>query len=216
MTHLSQKHKELQVVELLAQGHNSTLGEWVYSTVPKYNEYFVGDPEFGNVYSYINNDLVSDINIGAGYGQSVWVDDEGIKVAVGFTSNTDPSHITTFENTIKVLDYTDDKNPFVYKTLTAADPTAQLRYTRISGDGTHVVALDIVNSVLYVFNIEADTQTSINVIENNAKFDISSDGSRIVVGIFGLSQYRVYIRESGQYNIEYNKPVDNTLGMQFM
>lgn len=191
------------------QFHSRGMG---VSTVSKYNQYFVGDPEFGNVYSYINNDLVSDINIGAGYGQSVWVDDEGIKVAVGFTSNTDPSHVTTFENTIKVLDYTDDKNPFLYKTLTAADATAQLRYTRISGDGTHVLALDIVNSILYVFNIEADTQTTINVIENNAKFDISSDGSRIVVGIFGLSQYRVYLRESGHYNIEYNKPVDNTLG----
>lgn len=182
------------------------------ATVPKYNEFFVGDPINGNVYSYLNNDLVADINIGVGYGQSVGVDDEGNKVAVGFTSNTDPSHVTTFENTIKVLNYEDPKNPYVEKTLTASDPTAQLRYTRVSGDGTKVIAIDIVNAVLYIFDLTLDTQARIIGLENDAKFDISADGKRVVVGLYAASQYRTYLLDSGKYIIEETQSVPNSLG----
>ena len=191
------------------QFHSRGMG---VATVPKYNEFFVADPVDGNVYSYLNNDLIATVNLGVGYGQSVGVDDEGNKVAVGFTSNIDPLHVTTSENTLKVIDYTDPQNPYLYKTLTASDATAQLRYTRVSGDGTKVMALDIVNSVLYVFDLSLDQQTRIIGLETNATFDISSDGKRIVVGLFTAGEYRTYIRDSGNYLLEYVKPVQNTLG----
>ena len=195
------------------QFHSKGMG---VATVPKYNQFFIGDPIEGMARSYINNDLLYELDIGIGYGQSAGVDDEGRFAAFGFTSNIDPAHVTTFENTIKVVDYKDSQNPFVSRTLTASDPTAQLRYVRMSGDGKKVAAFDIVNNSLYIFDIglEITKQSVITGLDPNTKFDLSYDGVKVAVGLYTQSQYRIYGYDStGKYTLGITKHVYNPLGI---
>jgi len=195
------------------QFHSKGMG---VATTPKYNQFYIGDPIEGMARSYINNDLLYELDIGIGYGQSVGVDDEGEIAAFGFTSNIDPAHITTFENTIKVVDYTDPQNPFVSRTLTASDSTAQLRYVKVSGHGKKVGAFDIVNNRLYVFDIETEytREAIITGLDPNTKFDFSYDGLKLVVGLYSQSQYRTYgyDKSTAVYSLGITKDVYNPLG----
>ena len=166
------------------------------ATVPKYNIFTVGDSVTGNVMYYVDTVETARITtLGAGYGQSIAISDDGFTIATGARNNT-----------IKIIDSTDE-NVLIEKMTLYADAGAELRYTKISGNGNVVVSLDVNNSIIYVHYIKEQTTYKILALEPDCYFDVSNDGNRIIVGLNLISQYRVYIFSESGYNLEHFKGI---------
>ena len=167
------------------------------ATVPKFNAFYIGDELTGDIRYYENKEELSLINLGVGYGRSIAVSDDGRIVVVGAQ-----------DDTIKIVDYTDTLNPFEITTLNCGDATAQLRYTKISGDGTIAACVDIINARLYVFDlVKQRVKDVINSLENDFSFGLTMDGLRIVIGLQTASEARVYDYNSVNYILNHTIPV---------
>ena len=173
-------------------------GTFSSATSHKYNTFVIGNPTTGDVTYYVDKNELSRINIGVGYGQSIAMSDDTDTVAVG----------TETGNTLKIINFTDEQNPVEIKTITSDIVGGDLRYTRISGDGKVVAALDTVNSTLYIFHIEFDTMFTIPNLEVNCHFALSGDGKKIVVGLEFAEVYRIYNWDGGGYIYFDSKLVD--------
>ena len=172
------------------------------ATVPKFNAFYIGDELTGDIRYYENKEELSIINVGVGYGRSIGVSDDGKTVVVGAQNDT-----------LKIIDYTDIYAPVEVATLNCGDATAQLRYTKISGDGTVAAAIDIVNAKLYIFDLVNKTVKSvITGLENDFNFGLTSDGLRIIIGLQTASQARIYDFDSVAYKLIHTIPVYRVYG----
>ena len=183
---------------------NGTVGS---ATSHKFNTFVIGNPSTGDIVYYADKIEVSRINIGIGYGQSMGMSDDTDTVVVGQDSG----------NSLKVLDYTDEPNPVEIQTLTDIG-AGDLRYTKISGDGTVAAALDITNSRLYVFHdIKNEGEYKVHTIpylESNCHFGLSGNGLRIVVGLQSAESYRLYDFDGTEYVMINSKPLYFTHGAE--
>jgi len=183
---------------------NGTVGS---ATSHKFNTFVIGNPSTGDIVYYADKIEVSRINIGIGYGQSMGMSDDTDTVVVGQDSG----------NSLKVLDYTDEPNPVEIQTLTDIG-AGDLRYTKISGDGTVAAALDITNSRLYVFHdIKNEGEYKVYTIpylESNCHFGLSGNGLRIVVGLQSAESYRLYDFDGTEYVMINSKPLYFTHGAE--
>jgi len=181
------------------QGEEGSSG---VATVPKFNIFFFGTPGTGNVVCYVDTKEVSRINLGAGYGQSLGASDNGNIVAVGAR-----------DNTIKILDFSDQENPLELQTLDSGDPSSELRYVKISGNGNVVLSLDISipNAILHIHYLDTNKMYTITDLEDDCHFGCSADGSKIVVGLTDASEWRMYEFDNIKYVLTYtetlNKPI---------
>jgi len=177
------------------------------ATSHKYNTFVTGNPTTGDIVYYIDKREVSRINLGIGYGQSIAMSDDSKIVVVGQETG----------NTLTMIDYTNETNPIVWRTLTATG-AGNLRYTKISGDGTVTAALDIDNSVLYLFHTyeeeENDVTYSIPYLEPACHFALNGDGVRVIVGLQAAEAYRVYDFDGDGYVLYYSKPLYLTYGAE--
>ena len=175
------------------------------ATSHKYNTFVTGNPVSGDVVYYIDKEEISRINLGIGYGKSIAMSDDSKIVAVGQENG----------NILKIINFTDETNPIEWKTLTATG-AGDLRYTRISGDGTVAAALDIDNSVLYIFHIKDEITRSYSIpyLESNCHFALSGNGLRVIVGLQAAEAYRVYDFDGDSYVLYQSKPLYQTFGAE--
>ena len=169
------------------------------STSHQYNTFVIGNPVSGNVIYYVDKTEISRLNLGPGWGQSISISDDTNTVVVGPENS----------NQIKVINFTDEINPVEIQTMTATG-AGSLRYTKISGDGSVAAALDIDNSVLYIFrNITSENYTvySIEYLEPSCHFGLSGDGKRVVVGLQSAEAYRLYEFDGNIYELFDSKPL---------
>lgn len=174
------------------------------ATVPKYNTFVLGTPISGNVVYYVDKTEASRINVGADFGQSVAISDDAKIVATSAKNDT-----------LKIIDFSDLTTPVLLETVDVGDVSAELRYVKVSGDGNWVMALDINNSKLFIYNRQLQKKYFINNLENDCYFDITNDGSKIIIGLKTLAVCRVYLLDETGYvldiSIDVDKPVNTAV-----
>lgn len=165
----------------ITTGRVNQVQEYIFSgvssaTVPKYDIFVIGNPVNTTIDVYATQILDKSISVTAGFGYSVAVSDDGKTIATtGLASNI-----------IEVY----DTPTGLRKRLLTGDVGAILKYVKVSGDGSTVMALDVTNSVIYVFGKKKILKLTTDDI--NSSFDITYDGTKTIVGSTPSKSVKVY------------------------